>query len=104
MIAVTVLYPESEGAEFDMDYYLTSHFQLVGEKWGDMGLKGARVLKGVAGGDPGSPPPYRVMTIVDFESLEAFQNAVAAHGDAIFGDVPNFTNITPSLQISEIAS
>ena len=103
MIVVTVMYPENKGTTFDMDYYQTTHLKMVGEKWGGMGLKGARVLKGVAGGAPGSSAPYRVMAVVDFESLEAFQSAVKAHGDEIFGDVPNFTNITPVVQISDIA-
>ena len=50
MIVVTVMYPENEGATFDMDYYLSTHMKLVGDKWGGMGLKGARILKGIAGG------------------------------------------------------
>ncbi len=104
MIVVTVMYPESEGATFNMDYYLNSHLKMVEEKLGGMGLKGARVLKGIAGGTPGSAAPYRVMAVVDFESAEAFQAAVSAHGDEIFGDVPNFTNITPVVQISDIAA
>jgi len=103
MIVVTVMYPENEGATFDMDYYLSDHLKLVGDRWGDMGLKGARVLKGIAGGEPGSTAPYRVMAVVDFESLEAFQAAVGAHGEEIFDDIPNFTNITPVMQISDIA-
>ena len=104
MIVVTVMYPEAEGASFDMDYYLNNHLKMVGEKWGGKGLKGARVLKGVAGGEPGSKAPYRVMAVVDFESLEALQAAIGADGDEIFGDIPNFTNITPVMQISEIAA
>jgi len=103
MIVVIVMYPEKEGATFDFDYYLSTHMNLVGNKWGSMGLKGARVLKGIAGGEPGSVAPYRVMTVIDFESLEAFQAAMAAHGEEIIGDVPNFTNITPVVQISDIA-
>ncbi len=104
MIVVTVMYPQEEGATFDMDYYLTTHLALVGDKWGSMGMKGARVLKGVGGGEPGSPPPYQVMAVVDFESMEAFQAAVGAHGDEIFGDIPNFTNTTPVVQISDVAA
>jgi uncharacterized protein (TIGR02118 family) len=104
MIVVTVMYPESEGATFDMDYYLGDHSKLIGDKWGGMGLKGARILKGVAGGEPGSTAPYRVVAVVDFESLEAFQAAVGEHGEEIFGDMPNFTNITPVVQISDIAA
>ena len=104
MIVVLVMYPEGEGATFDMDYYLNTHLKLVGDKWGGMGLKGARVIKGIAGGEPGSVAPYRVIAVVDFESLEAFQAAAGAHGEEIFGDVPNFTNITPVIQISDIAA
>ena len=67
MIVVTVMYPESEGATFNMDYYLSDHLKLVGDRWGDMGLKGARVLKGIAGGEPGSTAPYRVMLDAEAE-------------------------------------
>ena len=104
MIVVLVMYPDSEDATFDMDYYLNTHLKLVGDRWGGMGLKGARVLTGVSGGSAGSAAPYRVMAVVDFESLEAFQATAAAHGAEIFGDVPNFTNITPVVQISDIAA
>ena len=36
MIVVTVMYPENEGATFDMDYYLSDHLKMVGERWGGM--------------------------------------------------------------------
>ena len=104
MIVVTVMYPESKVATFDMDYYLNTHLKLVDDKWGGMGLRGARVLKGIASSEPGSIAPYRVMAVVAFESSEDFQAAVAAHGEEIFGDLPNFTNITPVIQISEIVA
>ena len=103
MIIVTVMYPESEGATFDMDYYMNKHLRMVGEKWSSMGMKGTRVLRGVAGGEPGSVAPYHVMVDVAFESLEAFHAAVGEHGEEIFGDIPNFTNITPVVQISDMA-
>ena len=104
MIVISVMYPEGDGIEFNLDYYLKNHLDLVSSRWGTMGLKGARVLKGVGGGEPGSPATYRIMAMVDFESLEAFESAVAAHGEEIFGDIPNFTNATPVVQISEIAN
>lgn len=102
MIVITVMYPHSEGKTFDMDYYMNKHLKLVADKWGPMGLKGARVIKGLSGGEPGTPPPYQVMAIVDFESLEKFQEAVGAHGEEIFGDIPNFTDVGPDVQISDI--
>jgi len=104
MILVTVMYPNQDGSKFDMDYYMNSHLALVAEKWGGMGLNNARIVKGVSGGEPGSPPPYQVMAVVEFESAEAFQNAVAEHGAEIFGDIPNFTDVQPTVQISDIVT
>jgi hypothetical protein len=31
-----------------------------------------------------------------------FQKAMERHGAELMGDVPNFTNLTPQVQISEI--
>ena len=104
MILVTVMYPNQDGSKFDMDYYLKNHLALVAEKWGGMGLNSARIVKGVAGGEPGSAPPYQVMAVVEFESAEAFQSAVAEHGAEIFGDIPNFTDVQPTVQISDIVA
>ena len=77
---------------------------MVGDRWGSMGMKGSKIVKGLAGGEAGAPPPYQIMAVVEFDSLESFQAAVEAHGDEIFGDVPNFTDVTPTVQISEIIS
>jgi uncharacterized protein (TIGR02118 family) len=102
MILVTVMYPNQEGSKFDIDYYLNNHLSLVGDRWGSMGLKGAKVVRGLTGGDPSGPAPYQIMALVEFDSLESFQGAVDAHGDEIFGDIPNFTDTTPTVQISEV--
>jgi hypothetical protein len=34
--------------------------------------------------------------------VEAFQNAYGPHAKAIMGDMPNYTDIQPTLQISEV--
>jgi len=101
MTKVSVLYPNGEGKKFDMDYYSTKHVALVGSLLGDA-LKGATVETGLAGGAPGSEAPYAAMGNLYFDSVEAFQNAFGPNVDAIMGDLPNFTNIEPSMQISEV--
>lgn len=101
MILVSVLYPHHQGARFDVDYYLNKHMKHVHECWDGMGLKMARVLRGTAGPD-GKPPIYEVMAHLGFESPEAFKAAVDKHGPEIFGDIPNFTDIKPETQISDI--
>jgi hypothetical protein len=42
-----------------------------------------------------------VIAIIGFESLQSFRNAVKEAGAAVMGDIPNFTDVTPVVQISE---
>jgi hypothetical protein len=37
-----------------------------------------------------------------FNTLGDFQKGMGQHGKELLGDVPNFTNIQPQIQISEI--
>ncbi len=101
MIKVSVLYPGGEGKKFDMDYYLEKHSPLVSQLLGDA-IKFATVEKGLAGGAPGIPATYTTMGHLYFESIDAFQNAFGPHAEKIMGDIPNFTNIEPVVQISEV--
>jgi len=64
-------------------------------------LGGAAVA--AAGGAPGAPPPFLAAAHLYFESVEAFQGAFAPHAEPILGDVPNYTNTTPVIQISEVS-
>jgi len=34
--------------------------------------------------------------------MEAFQTAFGPHAEAIMADIPNYTNIQPTLQISDV--
>ena len=101
MIKVSVMYPNGPDAKFDMEYYVGTHIALIAESVGDA-LKGASVDQGIAGGVPGEAPAYVAMGHVLFESLEAFQTSFGPHADKIMGDIPNFTNITPIMQISDV--
>jgi uncharacterized protein (TIGR02118 family) len=101
VIIVSVLYPNGPGARFDMSYYLQSHMPMVQRRLGAP-VRRIAVEQGLAGGASGEPPPYLAMGHLHFDSLEAFQNAFAAHAGPIFADVPNYTNTQPVIQISEV--
>ena len=101
MIKVSVMYPHSADYKFDMTYYLGSHMPMVRQKLG-AALKGAAVDEGVAGGLPGSPPKYVAICHLLFESVDAFQLAFSIQGASILADIPNYTDIQPALQISEV--
>jgi len=93
MIRLSVLYPKTEGASFDHDYYRESHVPLALKSWG---LSNAEIDKGIDG-------PYEAAVHFRFESMEAFGAALAAPATAdVQADVVNYTTIVPVMQTSEI--
>lgn len=101
MTKVSVLYPNAEGSKFNMDYYMQTHIPMVVGLLGDA-LKGASAAKGLAGMPPGTAAPYVMMASMFFDSLEDFQNSFGPNADKIMGDLPNFTDIEPVIQVSEV--
>ena len=101
MIKVSVMYPNGTGNKFNMDYYLNQHGDLVKQKLGSA-LKKLHVDSGIAGGAPNSPPTYLAIGHLYFDSVDAFQTSFAPHADEILGDLPNFTNAQPTIQISDV--
>jgi uncharacterized protein (TIGR02118 family) len=101
MIKVSVLYPAGDGSKFDMDYYCKSHMPMVQQKLG-AACKSVAVEQGLGGGAPGSSPTYAAMGHLYFDSVAEFQAAFAPHTTAIMADVPNYTNIQPLIQVSEV--
>jgi uncharacterized protein (TIGR02118 family) len=101
MINLSVLYPHKDGARFDLDYYLTKHMPLVRERCG-AALKAVSVEQGLAGVAPDSPPAFVAVTHLGFASVDELQSVLGAHGAELMADVPNFTNIEPALQVSEV--
>ena len=100
-IKVSVMYPDGPGKTFDMDYYTSKHFPMVKSLMGDAILS-TEIDKGIAGGAPGTSATYQAVGYMYFESMESFQKAMAPNGAQIMGDVPNYTNIEPVIQISEV--
>ncbi|HEU4729124.1 MAG TPA: EthD family reductase [Kofleriaceae bacterium] len=101
MINVNVLYPNKDGAKFDMSYYLSTHIPLVKRLMGGA-LKGVVVEQGLGGGAPGTKPEFSVLCTLRFDSVEAFQTAFGPHASTIQNDIPNYSNVAPVIQISDV--
>lgn len=101
MIKVSVMYANEDGKKFDMDYYCNSHMPMVRAKLGAALLK-VEVDEGMGGGAPGAPAAFIAMGHIYFESVESFQAAFGPHAGDIMADIPNYTDIEPSIQISEV--
>ena len=101
MIKVTILYPNADGKTFDMDYYSNKHMPMVAKLLGDS-LKSLAIDKGVAGRTPDEPIPYLAIGYLYFDQLSDYQNSFGPNAEKIVGDIPNYTNIQPIVQISEV--
>jgi uncharacterized protein (TIGR02118 family) len=101
VITVSVLYPNTPGNRFDMTYYMSKHIPMLRQKLGPA-LKSVAVEQGLGGGEPGSPPPFLAICHLRFDSVDSFQQSFAPHAPAIVGDVPNYTNAPPTVQVSDV--
>jgi uncharacterized protein (TIGR02118 family) len=101
MIKVSVLYRNDEGKQVDMGYYCNKHIPMVKDKLG-AACKRVDVDQGLGGAQPGSRPAFVAMAHLVFDSVDAFQSAFAPHADSIMGDIPNYTDIQPLIQVNEV--
>jgi hypothetical protein len=53
---------------------------------------------GIAGGNNGACRNCKH----GFESMESFEHSFGANAEKIMADLPNFTNVQPQVQISEL--
>ncbi len=102
MIRVTVAYPNESGKKYDWDYYLNTHRPLVNQHLSGHGLTKFEVDKGVSGADPSAPAPFVAIAHLTFNTVEEVHETFKAVGREVMGDIPNFTDIKPTIQISEI--
>jgi uncharacterized protein (TIGR02118 family) len=104
MIRISVLYPNEAGKKFDHAYDKDKHMPLVFQRLKPFGMTRYEVDKGVAGGAPGAPAPFVGACHIYFNTLADFQKGMGQHGQELMADIPNYTNIAPQIQISEIVS
>jgi uncharacterized protein (TIGR02118 family) len=103
MIKVSFFYPYRENAPFDIDYYCARHMPWVAGLLGSA-LKSWSADAGLAGGAPGSSPPYIAAGHLLFDSVDAFAAAVAPHAKAFSDDIVNYypDGAAPVVQISDV--
>ncbi len=101
MTKVTIMYPNGEGKTFDMDYYATKHMPMLAELMGES-LKYFTIDQGVSGRTPDEAVPYLAIGYLYFDQLSDYQNSFGPNAEKILNDIPNYTNIQPVVQISEV--
>lgn len=103
MIKISILYPNNKGSRFDLSYYISTHMPMsIALLGAHSGFKGVSVEHGIAGGIPGTEAAYIAMCHYLFDSAESFMAAFTPHAAALQGDMQNYTNIEPVIQINEV--
>lgn len=69
-----------------------------------MSLIRIHIDEGVGSAVPGMPAPFAAIGYMTFNTVEELRKGFAAHESEIRGDIPNFTNVQPLIQISRILS
>lgn len=101
MIKISILYPNS--GRFDMRYYIDTHMPLsIRLLSAHPGFKGVSVERGLGGAIPGTDAAYVAMCHFLFNSAEDFVAAFTPHAAVLQGDMPNYTDIEPVIQINEV--
>ncbi len=100
MIRVSVMYPNAPGVRFDWNYYLEKHVAAVHKLLEAYNAR-AEVDKGIGTAQPGAMAPFVAICHMYYKNMEDLQK-VMAQASEMNNDIPNFTDIQPQVQISEI--
>ena len=101
MIKITILYPNGEDHTFDMDYYATDHMPMIAEIYGPSMIK-YEIDQGMSGRSPGEPPAYLAIGYLYFEKVSDYTDKFGPNAERILSDIPNYTNIQPTVLISKV--
>src|SRR5882672_45522 len=103
MTKISVLYPNLKGVRFDVRYYLDKHLPRSLELLSSHpGFKGVSIDRGATGAESGTDAPYIIMWHFLFDSREDFLAAFMPHAATLQGDLPNYTDIQPLIQFSDV--
>jgi uncharacterized protein (TIGR02118 family) len=101
MIKISVMYPYAAGARFDHAYYREWHMPMMKRLLGAACLY-YTVDKGISGRAAGTDPVYVAKCDFVCTSVDAYRAASGQHQQEIRGDIANYTDIQPVVQISEV--
>jgi uncharacterized protein (TIGR02118 family) len=101
MVKITVLHPNKSGSRFDVEYYLNFHMPMSSKLLGSA-IKSVSVEIGRNGVTPDDPPPFSAICGFTCETIEDFLTAFNPVAAELQGDIPNYTDVTPIIQVSDI--
>ncbi len=103
MFNISIIYPKKDDGHFDFDYYLNQHMPLsIKYLSGAKGFRGVSVERGIGVTDPQIESSFVAMCHYYFDTPEDFMTAFMPHAGELQGDLSNYSNIQPVIQINEV--
>ena len=102
MFKISVMYPNRPGTHGDIDYYVHKLMKPVQELMQPEGLVKIAADKGISA--PGRPAPYHRIGQLTFDDPAGYDRSIQKHTRQGRGDIPNFTDVTPIRQVSEVVA
>lgn len=101
LIKISILYPYAEGKTFNMEYYEAKHMPMVAGYLGSNLVK-YTIDKGIPSGNPGQPLLYMAVGTFYVKNLSEYNAAIAPNLPAIREDFPKYTNVLPTVVVTEV--
>ena len=92
---LTILYPNSEGVRWDVDYYRTGHMPLIMRLYGEKAIKRFELRKGDQN-MAGAKPDFIGTVNIYIADQAAFDAAGKQHTKTLVDDVPHFSSVMPN--------
>lgn len=103
MFNISSIYPANNDGSFDFDYYLNSHMPMsIDRLSGKKGFHGVSVERGIKIEEPNIESSFHAMCHYYFDSIENFIAAFTPHAEELQGDIKNYTDIEPIIQINQV--
>jgi uncharacterized protein (TIGR02118 family) len=103
MFNISSIYPKKHKYKFDFDYYLNKHMPRSIELLSNAkGFKGVSVESGIELNEQKIESNFVAMCHYYFETIEDFIEAFSPHAVELQGDIVNYTDIQPIIQINEV--
>ncbi|HRQ36389.1 MAG TPA: EthD family reductase [Chloroflexota bacterium] len=104
MVKISILYPAKKNGTFNVDYYLNTHMPMsIKLLRTHAEFKGVSVERGLGGVMPDTKAAYVAMCHYLFDTFDGFLAAFLPHAATLQADMPNYTDIEPVMQVSEVA-
>jgi uncharacterized protein (TIGR02118 family) len=100
MIKVSILYPNTPGSKFDIDYYLATHIPLAMRLFKSL-LRRTEVDEGLQG-VPGQPLPFHGGCQFYFDRIDDFLTVWGPAAEQLQADIPRYTDVAPVIQFNEV--